>query len=477
MAVARQRLATWILVKPVLRYQMGGGLSLHTRISLVLTALAAGLLFVLAALWIHGTRAAINEEIEAAARVSEQWLVALGIELRKGAEESLATRTLAAIQPLGRIRANGVEIQDRQGALIYRSPAPTYKAGRAAPEWFSGLLSADFAPRWVAIGDLNVVIRPDASRAVLDAWDDVTGMVGWALGVLAILFLGVRVALAKALRPLDMVMAALDRTGRGQFDTRLPVFEVPELGSLSRAFNGMADRLAHAVDENVCLEAEREVARRMQGSLEADRRAVARELHDELAQGITAVRALAGAIAQRTEAQPDVQGYAGNIVSVTGQMQDGIRTILHRLRKPAAEPLLASLERNLAAWRQQHPEIELEGVYELGDAPLSDELAGCALRIVQEGLTNVVRHAQARHVEVRVWRRSGDLEIVVADDGVGLGGEPSAQAGSGLGLTGMVERVELLGGELRLETPVAGGCRLVARIPEDFPAPVLEEKL
>lgn len=190
----------------------------------------------------------------------------------------------------------------------------------------------------------------------------------------------------------------------------------------------------------------------MQGSLEADRRAVARELHDELAQGITAVRALAGAIAQRTEAQPDVQGYAGNIVSVTGQMQDGIRTICTGC---------ANRQRNrcLPAWSATWPpggsSIRRSSwkADELGDAPLSDELAGCALRIVQEGLTNVVRHAQARHAEVRVWRRSGDLEIVVADDGVGLGGEPSAQAGSGLGLTGMVERVELLGGVLRLETP------------------------
>ncbi len=451
-------------------------MSLHTRISLVLTVLAAGLLLALAANWVRGTRAAIHEEIEAAARVSEQWLVALGIELRRGPEESLSERVLASIQPLGRIRANGLEVLDQEGSLLYRSPPPTYKAGRVAPDWFAGLLTTDFAPRWVAIGPVNVVIRPDASRAVLDAWDEVSDLVGWALAFLALLFFAVRQALRRALHPLEEVMAALDRTGAGRFDTRLPVFEIPELGRLSRAFNGMADRLAHAVDENVCLEAEREVARRIKSSLEADRREVARELHDELAQGITAVRALAGAIGQRTQAQPDIQGYAGNIVAVTGGMQDGVRTILHRLRKPAAEPLLASLERNVENWRSQHPEVELLRDFQLGEAPLADDLAECALRVVQEGLTNVIRHARARRVDVSVRRENGMLEVDVIDDGVGFGQGASESPGSGLGLTGMRERVELLGGLLKIENHPAGGCRLQVRIPEDRPLDLVEER-
>jgi two-component system sensor histidine kinase UhpB len=74
------------------------------------------------------------------------------------------------------------------------------------------------------------------------------------------LFFATRFALDRALRPVGQVMAALDRTGHGRFDTRLPVFPVPELGRLARAFNGMADRLAQAVNENVRLENDRELA-------------------------------------------------------------------------------------------------------------------------------------------------------------------------------------------------------------------------
>ena len=114
----------------------------------------------------------------------------------------------------------------------------------------------------MAIGPLNVIIRPDALAG--DTRRLGRGDRHGGLGFFRIsggLVLAVQFALHRALRPLEQVMAALDITGKGRFDTRLPVFEVPG-GPPSRAFNGMADRLAHTVDENVCLEAEREVARR-----------------------------------------------------------------------------------------------------------------------------------------------------------------------------------------------------------------------
>ena len=119
-----------------------------------------------------------------------------------------------------------------------------------------------------------------------------------------------------------------------------------------------------------------------------------------------------------------------NIVAVAGQMRDGVRTILHRLRKPAAEPLRASLDRNLRPPGAASIRKFGSGSFDLGEAPLSDELAGCTLRIVQEGLTNISRMPARGHAEVAV-RREGAICIVVSDDGVGIGAEPSRDAGSG----------------------------------------------
>ncbi len=445
--------------KPAMKHRP---LRLHTRISLVLTGLAASLLLVLASLWLHGARQGIHEEVEAASRVSEQWLTALAGQLPAAEPAAL----LAVVRPLGRIRANELQLFAADGSLLYRSPPPTYKAGRQVPQWFAGLLHPTFETRSLAVGELRLVLVPDASRAVIDAWDDLLAMAGWALALLGLLYAVTGKALACALRPLEQVMRALDRTGRGHFDTRLPVFATPELGRLSRAFNGMADRLSAAVDDNVRLETEREVAERMQTGLEQERRVIARELHDELAQGITAVRALAGAIAQRTAGQPALYSPAQSIVAVTGEMQQGVKAILHRLRPPAGNSLGSVLERQLAGWRLQHQGITLHAELELGSRPLADELAQAVVRIIQEGLTNVARHAAASRVDLVVARGAGHVHVSLTDDGRGHTGGPSPQAGCGFGLAGMAERVAALGGRLEFTRPAGGGFALHASLPD-----------
>ncbi|HEX6736123.1 MAG TPA: HAMP domain-containing protein [Azonexus sp.] len=441
---------------------MARRLNLHTRIGLVLTGLAASLLLVLAGVWLHGARQGIHEEVEAASRVSEQWLTALAGELQMAPAE----RLLAVVRPLGRIRANELQVLAADGRLLYRSPPPTYKAGRQVPAWFAALLQPQLHPRELSVGELRLVLQPDASRALIDAWDDLLALAGWALALLGALFALSRRALDRALRPLEQVMQALDRTGRGRFDTRLPLFATPELDRLARAFNGMADRLQAAVDDNVRLETEQELAQRLQARLEDERRLIARELHDELAQGITAVRALAGAIVQRSAEQPALAAPAHSIVAVTGELQDGVRTILHRLRPLPGAGLGAALEQRLAAWRSQHPAIALQADLCLGTAPLADELAQAVLRIVQEGLTNVVRHAAASRVELFVGRTADGLQVRLADNGRGRDGRPSAAAGCGVGLAGMTERVAGLGGSLEFTTPAGGGFCLLACLPE-----------
>jgi two-component system sensor histidine kinase UhpB len=257
-------------------------------------------------------------------------------------------------------------------------------------------------------------------------------------------------------------MGALDRTGAGRFDTRLPGFATPELARLSRAFNGMADRLQAAVNDNVRLDTQRELAERMQARLAAERRDIARELHDELAQGITAVRALAGAIVQRAPDESALHVPAQGIVAVTGEMQDGVRRILQRLR-PSATGLAEGLEQIFAGWRARHDGIALNARLELGDGPVAAETAAVILRAVQEGLTNVLRHARASRVDFALVREGAWLRVSLQDDGAGSG-QPSAQAGCGFGLTGMGERIE----GLAASSPPAGRrgrLRIEARLP------------
>lgn len=430
-------------------------LSLHTRISLVLTSVAASLLLVLAGMWLRGTETAIHEEVEAASRVSAQMLGLLVRDVAGPAE------LVAAVQPLGRIRSHELWVSDASGHVLYHSPASTYKAGRQAPAWFAGLIAPTFAPRTLAVGRAQLVLQADASRALVDAWDELLLVTGWAFAFLGLLFVAARRALAVALRPLNSVMAALEKTGRGRFDVRLPVFATPELASLSRAFNGMADRLRVAVDDNVRLETEQELAVCIQSRLENERQEIARELHDELAQGVTAVRALAGAIVQRSSERPEIHGPAQGIVAVTGEMQAGVRNILHRLR-PVADA--ASLPEWLDTWASRHPEISLVRSLTADLDRLPGAMSQTVLRLVQEGLTNVLRHARASRVDVHITEVAGGLRVLLSDDGRGPGG--STAVGCGLGLNGMRERIAFLGGELKVVAGTAGGFSLSAFLPK-----------
>lgn len=446
-------------------------LSLHTRISLVLTMLATAFVLALGSQWLKQTRESIREEVTAATRVAEQWLTVAAHDLRAQSPGWNDEQLLLLIRGVGRIRANALEVVDASGHRRYLSPQPTYKAGRSAPGWFAATIQPEFPAHRVDAGALTLILRPDASRATLDAWDELCVIVGWAGALLAILFFATRQALDRALRPLGQVMAALDRTGQGCFDTRLPVFPVSELGRLARAFNGMSDRLAGAVNDNVRLQIDQELSERLQTRLEMERRAIARELHDELAQGITAVRTLAGAIAQRAPAESAPHQHAQSIVAVTSLMQDGVRNILHRLRPQDTDNSLSAdetLRRYLQFWQRHYPGIALITVLAAGPDSVGAELIQALLRIAQEGLTNIARHAGATRAELTLRRlQVGDdywLELSLVDNGCGLA-VPSPASGSGLGLLGIRERVAALAGEIKFSAAAAGGTLLRVRLP------------
>lgn len=455
---------------PVPLLEVGGRLSLHTRISLLLTAVAASLTLALGGLWLSNTRDSIHEEVEAATRVCEQWLNVLAGEVRAAPSGAASNRLLADIKAVGRIRANALEVINTAGQRVYLSPQPTYKAGRASPAWFARITEPVFAQRRIGAGSLTLILSPDPSRAGLDAWDSLLAMTAWACALLASLFIAARWALNRALHPLDQIKTALECTGQGRFDTRLPVYASRDLNHLSKAFNGMADRLNEAVNDNVRLDSERELSRLLQARLEAERRSIAQELHDELAQGITAVRALAGAIVQRTTEQAALHGHAQSIIAVTNQIQEGIRHILQRLRPlGTATDLEQGLQHYLELWQQHYPDLALHADLRTGTLQVSDELALAVLRIIQEGLTNVVRHAAAAQVQLTLHTLQQEdgawLELTLADNGRGLCGKTSSNAGCGFGLTGMRERVAALHGELSIASMAGGGVCLRARLP------------
>ncbi len=281
-----------------------------------------------------------------------------------------------------------------------------------------------------------------------------------ALGVLGAVFLTFILT-----RPLRELVEATRRVASGDFSPRVPRWAEDEIGDLAEAFNAMTEELART-DE---LRREREHLRRQLlerviATQEDERRRISRELHDSTSQNLTSL--LVGLRnLQETCGDPSIAKQAADLRRVASQTLEEVHELSSRLRPGVLDDLglTAALERLTREWQARH-KIPLDLLIHIGEARLPDEVETAIYRIVQESLTNVARHAQARSVSVLVERRGEDVVTVVEDDGLGF--DPSHSFDERrLGLAGMRERAELLGGRFTIESAPGHGTSIHVQIP------------
>lgn len=447
-------------------------MSLRLRLTLVVVALMALTVSLLAWREINGTRRSVHEEIEAASRVAVQ---VLRVVNQRPFDEARIM-----VQGLGRVRANEITLFDAQGSVAYVSPPSPYKPGRQAPDWFAGLVTPRTAVQDIALPGGRLSVRPDPSRAVLDGWDEFVQLMLHVAAGLVVVGGFTALTLVRTLAPLARIEAALRSLQRGQYDTRLPALPGREAALMSQAFNDMAQSIQdnlHARDEaraaQASLAQSRELTQVILQRVEAERARIARDLHDELGQQLTALRTVAQVLSQDPALMRDKAELVGLLKRVSDDMAASLQGMLPRLRPLALDRLglQDALSDLLLDWRQVAPTLDITlHVAPLPDG-LGDTLATAAYRIVQEAVTNAIKHAQARRITVTLTSTDHALELTVQDDGIGL---PAAWQRPGHhGLLGIRERVQALGGTLALSAaqPAAPhpGLRLSAALPWSQP--------
>jgi len=195
---------------------------------------------------------------------------------------------------------------------------------------------------------------------------------------------------------------------------------------------------------------------------ESERRRLARELHDETGQGLTSILLALGTLKGETDPQALEEGLSAVQELAVSTLQ-GVRELAFELRPKALDDfgLAAALER-LTETFQERTGIAVAMAARL-DGRLPEDTENALYRLVQEALTNVVKHAHANQVSI-VLSQSGDaLVAIVEDDGEGFAANPTA--GEGFGLIAMRERIALLGGEIAIESSAGAGTTLRATIP------------
>lgn len=443
-------------------------MSLRLRLSLLLGLLNLGFLLVLATVLIGNMRASIQEEITAAHRVTVQLLgtVAQTSSLMGPAPAVLQN----FLHHLGRVRANEIRLYAMNGELRYVSPPSHYKEGRAAPAVFARLMSAKLEKTFIDLPGARLEIIPDDSRAVLDAWDDLTVLFLLWVAFFVTLHLALLWFLRHLLRPAEALLGGLDQLAHGNFSVQLPPSPVAEWNELTSGFNTVAATLQRGQIEQrqlvlttQALTENREVTHMIEAGIEAERKRLSRELHDELGQSVTAIRLIATSLARRQDTGSEIVANAGKIAEIAAGLYDGVQRIVRELRPAVLEQsnLATALEEVAREWRNLHPEIALYLTCTGDCSELGEELTLTAFRAVQESLTNVLKHAAARQVVIEVTHSDEILRLEIRDDGCGA----SFQPGTRRGLAGMKERVTALGGTLEAGPVATGGFRVLLSLP------------
>lgn len=207
----------------------------------------------------------------------------------------------------------------------------------------------------------------------------------------------------------------------------------------------------------------RALSRRVVDLQETERREISRELHDEVGQALTGLKLLLEMATRQTKGAGDRLQEA---LSIVDRLIVQVRTLTLDLRPPMLDDLglLAALAWYVDRFSAQsglQVQFRQNGI----EQPLSPPVATAAYRIVQEGLTNVARHARAGRVDVHLVIEQGILAIRIADDGQGFDVGATLATGTASGLAGMRERAEFLDGTFRVESAAGGGTRLTATIP------------
>jgi two-component system, NarL family, sensor histidine kinase UhpB len=447
-------------------------MKLRTRLNLVVAGLTAVFVAVIFNQELQNTRSSVREEIEAANGVASQLLGRLAlIYSRTGGTEVV----LEFLRQLGHIRANDVLLRTPAGEILYTSPPPTYKAGHEAPEWFAHLIAPQTARHiYLLPGGDQLVVQAQASRAIVDAWDDITQLLLIAVVMLIVVNVLAFWLVERTLAPFPAITAGLRRIQQGELAFRLPPLPGSEAALLGAAFNRMAQGIEDTVaaerkarDAETRLEERREMALVVTQRVEEERRLIAHELHDEFGQSVTAIRSLALAIATQSTEQP-MKEAAQLISDEAARLYDAMHGLIPRLMPISLDTLgLAETLENLTRdWQRRNPDILLTLRHDL-PAELGPSLTLAAYRVVQEGLINALRHSQATEIEINLQSNgteaAANLVITVADNGVGL---PAIWSRPGhFGLRGLTERVEHLRGQLTVRNGTPGGVILTATIP------------
>jgi signal transduction histidine kinase len=248
---------------------------------------------------------------------------------------------------------------------------------------------------------------------------------------------------------------------------------VPQLQQQEAALQQAKHDLELRVDERTrelssAYERLQAISQQLVRAQEDERTHLARELHDQIGQALTVVKVNLQTLTRLPEANALKLKLEENIHSVESAMSQ-VRELSRELRPSVLDDL--GLDAALRSYMDRQAEaagFAPEVIISTSDLRAAPDVETACFRVVQEAVTNAMRHAQAKHVRVELQQSGSDLDLVVQDDGVGfdpIAVQPLIDQGKRLGLMGIQERVMLVGGQMQIQSAPGQGTRIHVHVP------------
>jgi two-component system sensor histidine kinase UhpB len=340
------------------------------------------------------------------------------------------------------------------------------------PQWFINLVTAHRPkiehPITRSNGEqITLIIEANPLDEITEVWQESIGFFSSFFLLTFFTFLSINLAFNKALKSISVIVDALKVIETGQYQQKLPNFSILEYDCIAKAINRMTSELNASQLKN------RTLTQHTLEIQEDERQRLSQELHDELGQSLTAIKVMAVAAgrskAGTTPKKADIKHATDTIITICDHLMTVVRSMMHQLHPLVLTELglKATLEDLLNHWSIRNPELKLTI-----DCPdevdhLEQKITIQIFRVLQECLTNIVRHAQASHaaisLEIEHQAMTGTvLRLLVTDNGQGCAID---RIKTGFGLLGMKERINSMGGELTLQSQPEQGMSIIAMIP------------
>ncbi len=434
-------------------------MSLRYQINLKIFLSAIFILILGATIAIWQARNAVNKEVDSSINLAVQ-LIKLGF-VHNGTNTADSTHWLSNLNTLNETRHLNIQLITPAGktvSLIRKSPKAALED--SPPQWFVHLVAQSYAETEYPLSQTEgrLIIQANPLDEISEVWHESITFFALVLLLTLLTFVLVNLLFYKALDSIEQIVQGVQRIETGQYQQKLPEFCIREYASIAKAVNHMAEELSKAQQEN------RSLTKHSLDIQEEERQRLAQELHDELGQSLTAIKVMAV-----TAAHPksDTTKITTSIADICDHLMVVVRSMMYQLHPLILTELglKAALDDMLNHWQERNPTLTVS--IECSDAvdSLEKKMTIQVFRVIQECLTNIVRHAEAQQVSIKLMmknKKEKKLYLAVQDDGQGC---DLSKINAGFGLRGMQERIKTLGGELTIVSQANQGMQITAQIP------------